>query len=38
VGTALCGMRSIAHVDEALGLASVAPVPWAQFQKLFAPA
>jgi len=38
VGTALCGMRSIAHVDEALSLASVAPVPWAQFQKLFAPA
>jgi len=38
VGTALCGMKSIAHVDEAVGLAAVTPVPWAEFQKLFSPA
>ncbi len=38
VGTALCGMKTIPHVDEALGLAAVAPVPWAEFQKLFSPA
>jgi hypothetical protein len=31
-------MKTIAHVDEALGLAAVAPVPWAAFQKLFSPA
>src|SRR5262249_3474652 len=38
VGTALCGMKSVAHVDEALGLAAVAPVKWTQFKKLFSPA
>jgi aryl-alcohol dehydrogenase-like predicted oxidoreductase len=38
VGTALCGMKAIGHVDEALALAAVAPVPWAEFQKLFSPA
>jgi aryl-alcohol dehydrogenase-like predicted oxidoreductase len=38
VGTALVGMRAGAHVDEAARLAAVSPVPWAEFQKLFAPA
>ena len=38
VGTALVGMKSAAHVDEAARLAAVAPVPWSEFQKLFAPA
>src|SRR5215468_4600239 len=38
VGTALVGMRSEAHVGEAAGLVKIAPVRWAAFQKLFAPA
>lgn len=38
VGTALVGMRSEAHVGEATGLLKVAPVRWAAFQRLFAPA
>jgi aryl-alcohol dehydrogenase-like predicted oxidoreductase len=38
VGTALVGMRTDAHVAEAARLAAVSPVPWAEFQKLFAPA
>ena len=35
VGTALVGMRSIAHVDENAGVAATPPVPWEQFQRLF---
>jgi aryl-alcohol dehydrogenase-like predicted oxidoreductase len=35
VGTALCGMRSLAHVEENAGLVSVPPVP---SEKLFAQA
>ena len=38
VGTALVGMKSAPHVAETAGLAKVPPVPWAAFQKLFAPA
>ena len=36
LGTALVGMRTIAHVDENAGVARVAPAPWAQFQRFFA--
>jgi aryl-alcohol dehydrogenase-like predicted oxidoreductase len=35
VGTALVGMKSLAHVDENSGVAAVSPVPWEQFQRLF---
>ena len=38
VGTALVGMKSEAHVDEAARLARVAPVRWSVFRKLFASA
>lgn len=38
VGTALVGMKSQAHVDEAARLARVAPVRWSAFRKLFASA
>jgi aryl-alcohol dehydrogenase-like predicted oxidoreductase len=38
VGTALVGMKSEAHVNEAAGLARIAPVRWSAFQKLFASA
>ena len=38
VGTALVGMRTAAHVAEAARLCAVSPVPWSEFQKLFAPA
>jgi aryl-alcohol dehydrogenase-like predicted oxidoreductase len=35
IGTALVGMKTRAHVDENLGVVSVAPVPWSEFQRLF---
>ena len=35
VGTALVGMKRVAHVEENAALAKVAPVPWSHFQKLF---
>jgi aryl-alcohol dehydrogenase-like predicted oxidoreductase len=38
VGTALVGMKTAAHVTEAARLGGVSPVPWSEFQKLFAPA
>jgi aryl-alcohol dehydrogenase-like predicted oxidoreductase len=38
VGTALVGMKAAAHVAEAARLCAVSPVPWSDFQKLFAPA
>ena len=38
VGTALVGMKTADHVAEAARLGAVSPVPWEQFQKLFAPA
>ena len=37
VGTALVGMKSADHVAEAGRLGAVSPVPWSEFQKLFAP-
>ncbi|MDO8479363.1 MAG: aldo/keto reductase [Candidatus Rokubacteria bacterium] len=38
VGTALVGMKTLAHVAEAARLCAVSPVPWSEFQKFFAPA
>jgi predicted aldo/keto reductase-like oxidoreductase len=35
VGTALVGMKRIAHVEENAALATLAPAGWDQFQKLF---
>lgn len=35
VGTALVGMKRLAHVEENAALAKVPPVPWDQFQRLF---
>jgi aryl-alcohol dehydrogenase-like predicted oxidoreductase len=35
VGTALIGMKTVAHVDENLGLAALSPAPWAEFQRFF---
>ena len=31
-------MKTAAHVDEAARLCAVSPVPWSEFQKLFASA
>ena len=38
IGTALVGMKDVAHVDGNLGVASASPVPWSEFQRLFSPA
>jgi aryl-alcohol dehydrogenase-like predicted oxidoreductase len=35
IGTALVGMKTLAHVDENAGAAAVAPMPWEQFKRLF---
>jgi aryl-alcohol dehydrogenase-like predicted oxidoreductase len=35
IGTALVGMKSVAHVDENAAVAAQPPVPWEQFQRLF---
>jgi aryl-alcohol dehydrogenase-like predicted oxidoreductase len=35
VGSALVGMKRVAHVEENVALAGVPPVPWSEFQKLF---
>jgi len=35
VGTALVGMKSVAHVEENAGVAATAPMPWDQFGRLF---
>ena len=35
VGTALVGMKRVAHVEENAALVRVSPVPWSEFQKLF---
>ncbi|MBI3030948.1 MAG: aldo/keto reductase [Candidatus Rokubacteria bacterium] len=35
VGTALVGMKRVAHVEENAALVKVPPAPWSQFQKLF---
>jgi aryl-alcohol dehydrogenase-like predicted oxidoreductase len=38
VGSALVGMKQRAHVDENARIASVPPVPWDEFRKLFSEA
>jgi aryl-alcohol dehydrogenase-like predicted oxidoreductase len=38
IGTALVGMKSLAHVDENASVAKVTPVPWSEFQRLFSQA
>jgi aryl-alcohol dehydrogenase-like predicted oxidoreductase len=38
IGTALVGMKSTAHVDENVGVAAAAPIPWEKFKNLFATA
>ena len=35
VGTALVGMKTIAHVEENAGVAATAPMPWNEFGRLF---
>ncbi len=35
IGTALVGMKSVAHVDEAAGVAVTVPMTWEQFGRLF---
>jgi aryl-alcohol dehydrogenase-like predicted oxidoreductase len=35
IGTALVGMKAVAHVEENAGVARTPPVPWEQFQRLF---
>ena len=35
IGTALVGMKTVAHVEENAGVAKTPPVPWEQFQRLF---
>ena len=35
VGTALVGMKRVAHVEENAALVKVPPAPWSEFQKLF---
>lgn len=37
VGTALVGMKSVAHVEENATVATLAPMPWADFGRLFTP-
>ncbi|MGH7275690.1 MAG: aldo/keto reductase [Candidatus Rokuibacteriota bacterium] len=35
IGTALVGMKSVAHVEENAGVAAVPPQSWAEFQRFF---
>ena len=35
IGTALVGMKAVAHVEENAGVARTPPVAWEQFQRLF---
>jgi aryl-alcohol dehydrogenase-like predicted oxidoreductase len=35
IGTALVGMKTLAHVEENLGAAAVPPMAWEHFQRLF---
>jgi len=35
VGTALVGMKTVAHVEENAGVAATAPMPWNEFGRLF---
>jgi aryl-alcohol dehydrogenase-like predicted oxidoreductase len=38
IGTALVGMKSVAHVDENAAVAAVPPMAWEQFQRMFSQA
>ncbi len=38
IGTALVGMKSVAHAEENAGVAPTAPMPWQQFQRFFSAA
>lgn len=38
MGSALVGMKHVAHVEENLVLAERPPIPWSEFQRLFKPA
>jgi aryl-alcohol dehydrogenase-like predicted oxidoreductase len=35
IGTALVGMKTLAHVDDNAGVGAAEPVPWERFQQLF---
>jgi aryl-alcohol dehydrogenase-like predicted oxidoreductase len=35
IGTALVGMKSVAHVEENAAVAATAPMAWEQFRRLF---
>jgi aryl-alcohol dehydrogenase-like predicted oxidoreductase len=35
IGTALVGMKTLAHVEDNVGAAAVSPMPWEQFKRLF---
>lgn len=35
IGTALVGMKSVAHVEQSAAVVRAAPMPWEQFQRLF---
>jgi len=35
LGSALVGMKQVSHVEENLGVARLAPMPWSEFQQLF---
>ena len=35
IGTALVGMKTLAHVDDDTGVAAASPMPWEQFKRLF---
>jgi aryl-alcohol dehydrogenase-like predicted oxidoreductase len=35
IGTALVGMKTLAHVEENAGVATLPPMPWAEFRRLF---
>lgn len=35
LGSALVGMKQVSHVEENLGVAKLAPMPWPEFQRLF---
>lgn len=38
IGTALVGMKSVAHVEDNAVLAATPPMPWAEFQRFFSAA
>jgi aryl-alcohol dehydrogenase-like predicted oxidoreductase len=38
IGTALVGMRAVAHVEENAAVAALPPVAWSEFQRFFSAA